>query len=1224
MHSCSRCRRAWLSASPGLAARLAAILLVLASSRVSADLTNLEIPPAAAPSRDAVRIPATHAAALGELDLRSSEQLNYGAYIWMPAGGADRLALRTAGIAFESIPDAFTIRLGELSFDPLVALPELPAGLDAVRPNAADLHLIQLRGPSRSSWVRSLEDAGLRIVQYIHPFTYVVWGRPETLLHATAKAPFVRWTGPFAPAYRLLPRVRALSAASFAVRILVYRGADADLVMSELAGLGGTDVQTIELDNVLRQVVLQLPGAQMSAAARIPGVYSVKLVPTDGGSRGEMSCQVNANNVDGSNMAFPGYPAWLAGIGLDGSGVIIANVDEGIQDDHIDLFARMWPCVGVTCGGGLLSNHGTHTAGIMAADGTSGLTDRGFLRGLGVAPGAMLLEQVYYPHFTTAGGMLLLMGDSAINGASISGNSWGPAGTPLGYDDDTRQVDAGVRDANDATAGNQPLSYVLSIMNGYGGTSTQGTPDEAKNIFTVGSTKMQNGGGAQLAAINDLSTNTAHGPALDGRLIPHMVAPGCSVDSTVPFSDYAVNGWCGTSAASPQVSGGVALFIQYYRDHLGSAVDPSPALIRAAFLPVAHSLAGNLDADGGTMGHPFDSKQGWGRLDVEAVVAPPLPVQYFDDPMTFDESGEQWVQAVSAADPNQPIRIMLAWTDAPGHGLGGSTPAWNNDLDLSAKANGLTYWGNDFGPAGWSIPSVTPDDRNNTEGIFIGPTATGQCVIRVRATNISSDGIPSVGDGTDQDFALVCYNCVIEPDYNLTVDPFRDTVCIPGPGVFNISVGEVLGYSDPVFFSTTGEPPGTIVNFSQNPVIPPGTTVLTIDNTAAASLGDHSIDIVATSSISRTARIVLNVSNDRPGSFMLNYPPNGAIEVPPRPVFSWTPATQASAYEIEVASDPGFFNIVESAIVKLPGYTPPGDLAHDTMYFWRVLALNGCQPGEYLPTFSFKTVKLIDHFTEQFEGDYDLGNLSILFAPDGSGSYYNACVEPIAALPVDPAAATPLAVADDSFVEVFLAGGETVSLYGAAYASVFVGDNGYLTLLGGDVDYDETLGEHFNQPRLSVLYDDFNPSAGGIVSSQQLADRLVVTYENVPEWIANGSNTFQVEWFFSGDIRFSYLDLTSSDGIVGLSEGLGLPPTFIESDLSMMTVCGGCATGPGDLVDADGVNGKDITAFVECYLGGDPTGPVCACADMAPPFGVYSEDDIAAFVDCLIGMGCPP
>ena len=70
------------------------------------------------------------------------------------------------------------------------------------------------------------------------------------------------------------------------------------------------------------------------------------------------------------------------------------------------------------------------------------------LIGLGMAPGANLVEQVYSPWYTQPGGMLLLMTESYRNNASLSGNSWGPSSSPVGYDDDTRQVDVGVRDAD--------------------------------------------------------------------------------------------------------------------------------------------------------------------------------------------------------------------------------------------------------------------------------------------------------------------------------------------------------------------------------------------------------------------------------------------------------------------------------------------------------------------------------------------------------------------------------------------------------------------------------------------------------------------------------------------------------------------------------------------------------------------------------------------------------
>jgi subtilisin family serine protease len=381
----------------------------------------------------------------------------------------------------------------------------------------------------------------------------------------------------------------------------------------------------------------------------------------------------------------------------------------------------------------------------------------GFLRGLGMAPGAYLVEQVYFPTYQDEGGMLTLMTQSYENGAVVSGNSWGPSSSALGYDEDTRLVDIGVRDSVPGTAGNQSLSYVLSIDNGNGGTSTQGTPDDAKNIFTIGSTYAQQPDGSQFTNINDLSPNTAHGPAVDGRHIPHLVAPGYYVDSTYPGNQYAL--LYGTSMASPHVTGSVALFVERYRRSYGT--DPSPALVKAAFLPVAYDLAGYLDADGGTLGHPFDSKQGWGRLNAATVLNPDpdLVAIYFDQRDLLSNTGETWSFSLSSTVTLDYMHAMLVWTDAPGQGLGGATPAWVNDLDFTVTGGGNTYLGNDFDGNGLSIPNSgnAADGMNNTEGIFLENLSPGSYTFTVTAASIAGDGVPNVGDSTDQDFALVIY-----------------------------------------------------------------------------------------------------------------------------------------------------------------------------------------------------------------------------------------------------------------------------------------------------------------------------------------------------------------------------------------------------------------------------------------------------------------------------------
>ena len=52
----------------------------------------------------------------------------------------------------------------------------------------------------------------------------------------------------------------------------------------------------------------------------------------------------------------------------------------------------------------------------------------------------------------------------------------------------------------------------------------------------------------------------------------------------------------------------------------------------------------------------------------------------------------------------------------------------------------------------------------------------------------------------------------------------------------------------------------------------------------------------------------------------------------------------------------------------------------------------------------------------------------------------------------------------------------------------------------GDTAYNESYAAHFNQPRISGLFRDLNPAAGGSVIWQQLADRIAVTWLRVPEY----------------------------------------------------------------------------------------------------------------------------
>ena len=262
-------------------------------------------------------------------------------------------------------------------------------------------------------------------------------------------------------------------------------------------------------------------------------------------------------------------------------------------------------------------------------------------------------------------------------------------------------------------------------------------------------------------------------------------------------------------------------------------------------------------------------------------------------------------------------------------------------------------------------------------------------------------------------------------------------------------------------------------------------------------------------------------------------------------------------------------------IVPDAGLVPPGGVADVNVIFDANLPA-GTYKGQiiaytndsYTPQIIIPvtmTVEQVDYFTELFDFQYpfdpgdpnrnDMANRTLTLIPDGSGSYYQACSSESAGLPVDPSGGTIISLRDDDYIQIDLSG-KQIDFYGIGYGTFYVGSNGYITFVSGDAHHLESLEHHFDLPRISALFDDLDPSAGGTVSWKQLADRIVVTFENVPEFSLSNANSFQIEMFYNGKLRITYLDIAAGDGLVGLSDGHGLPLYFIESDLSEYCLLG--------------------------------------------------------------------
>jgi hypothetical protein len=261
-------------------------------------------------------------------------------------------------------------------------------------------------------------------------------------------------------------------------------------------------------------------------------------------------------------------------------------------------------------------------------------------------------------------------------------------------------------------------------------------------------------------------------------------------------------------------------------------------------------------------------------------------------------------------------------------------------------------------------------------------------------------------------------------------------------------------------------------------------------------------------------------------------------------------------------------------------------LAGDTTYQARVFATdaagNVAEAGLDTACIEVTTPYQRDHFTRQYSSANNLQFRQLVFTPEDSPNGYALCTGPASALPVDPAAHTALELADDDFAEILLDGAE-LPFYGVAYPGVYVGSNGILTFESGSAAFQVSLENHFAAPRLALWNRDFNPAGTDAVRWAQLPDRLVVTYLAIKEWNTFNQNTMQAELFFDGTLRLTYLAMDTRNGIVGLSEGGGLPAGLTASNFDNYPACPGEAEGEAE-GEPEGEGEPDPVIFADPLL----------------------------------------
>lgn len=282
------------------------------------------------------------------------------------------------------------------------------------------------------------------------------------------------------------------------------------------------------------------------------------------------------------------------------------------------------------------------------------------------------------------------------------------------------------------------LIVVAAGNDGDNGVSSVGQPGNAKNVLTVGAAMNANEalGAYGTVTLSHLDTEdylayfSSRGPCLDGRIKPDVTAPGQYVWSAKgnngatasSAAHCSIEGFQGTSMATPVTAGNVALIRQYLMDGyyptghpIGlNAFTPSGALLKALVIHSTVALIAEIESDSSISsisGYP-NNEYGYGAQRIgnvltfsghdssvtSAIVNNPLSVFMIGctsaSVSSLSTINSHMYQSCSSGDSDHsyffktgtdtsmPVRVTLVYSDVAGSYTVGSSTNLVNILDI--------------------------------------------------------------------------------------------------------------------------------------------------------------------------------------------------------------------------------------------------------------------------------------------------------------------------------------------------------------------------------------------------------------------------------------------------------------------------------------------------------------------------------------------------------------
>lgn len=178
--------------------------------------------------------------------------------------------------------------------------------------------------------------------------------------------------------------------------------------------------------------------------------------------------------------------------------------------------------------------------------------------------------------------------------------------------------------------------------------------------------------------------------------------------------------------------------------------------------------------------------------------------------------------------------------------------------------------------------------------------------------------------------------------------------CSPGEALFYIEVSEF--FANEVELSTDGLPLNSFATFTPNPAPPGSVANLSVILPGETPTGSILFSIIADDgTIETSVGANIQVNSGLPSSPLPQSPYNNEIGTSLAPVISWSALPNAFNYEIAIASDPSFENIIIQADNIMTNSFQSIPLDAYTTYFYRVRARNICGWGEWSGVRRFTT-----------------------------------------------------------------------------------------------------------------------------------------------------------------------------------------------------------------------------------------------------------------------------